>query len=258
MNKIIINAFATELKKLAEKDSWGDASKKFTSSSTDYTDLNSAVKYRGTLEKGSDKYLAVQKDINASFGKTNKSPEQYKSTMPRKTVSPKQTTVVDENPTSEDQAPTTKKKKRFNIKGAFSNILKNKKDSSAKGTDKNNVPRISYTGDTSLEDFDPVNLSKLMGRMEGYGVKGSRASRNFNPGNLKFMKQRNASLSDGGFAKFENEAQGYQALVNQINLDASPERNHTLSSFLHKYAPSSENDTSNYEKFILNESNKSV
>lgn len=67
---------------------------------------------------------------------------------------------------------------------------------------------------------------------------------NNNPGNLRFAGQTGASQGQGGFAKFNSPEEGVKALNNQIALDAS--RGHTLASFINKYAPPTENNTSQY------------
>lgn len=71
---------------------------------------------------------------------------------------------------------------------------------------------------------------------------------NNNPGNLRYVGQKGASEGEGGFARFSSPEAGYEALKAQIALDTS--RGHTLSSFLNKYAPSIENNTSLYVKQI--------
>ncbi len=60
------------------------------------------------------------------------------------------------------------------------------------------------------------------------------------------MGQEGAAPGKGGFAKFPTPEAGVKALDNQIALDAS--RGHTLESFIKKYAPPSENNTSQYVK----------
>lgn len=67
---------------------------------------------------------------------------------------------------------------------------------------------------------------------------------NNNPGNLRFAGQAGASQGYGGFAKFASPQEGYQALHQQIALDAS--RGLTLQQFVYKYAPPSENNSSQY------------
>lgn len=67
---------------------------------------------------------------------------------------------------------------------------------------------------------------------------------NNNPGNLRFVGQAGAVQGEGGFARFASPQAGYQALLNQIQLDAS--RGLTLQEFIYKYAPPSENDSRLY------------
>jgi hypothetical protein len=70
------------------------------------------------------------------------------------------------------------------------------------------------------------------------------AYRNNNPGNLRFVGQPGATQGEGGFAKFATPEAGYQAYLSQVQLDAS--RGLTLGQFINKYAPPSENNTSQY------------
>jgi len=72
---------------------------------------------------------------------------------------------------------------------------------------------------------------------------------NNNPGNLVYAGQEGAKRGekrgDGTYwAKFSTPDAGFNALQNQVKLDAS--RGLTLNSFINKYAPSSENDTKTY------------
>jgi hypothetical protein len=76
------------------------------------------------------------------------------------------------------------------------------------------------------------------------GGEAQLAVLNNNPGNLRFAHQVGAMPGVGGFARFESPEAGYQALLNQIQLDAS--RGYTLSQYITKYAPPSENDTALY------------
>lgn len=79
---------------------------------------------------------------------------------------------------------------------------------------------------------------------------GSRLARvNNNPGNLRYVGQVGASQGEGGFARFPTPEAGYQALINQIQLDAS--RGLTLEKFINKYAPPVENDTSLYLRQMI-------
>lgn len=72
---------------------------------------------------------------------------------------------------------------------------------------------------------------------------------NNNPGNLRFVGQNGAVQGEGGFAKFSSPEAGYQALLNQIGLDAS--RGLSLGQFINKYAPPTENNTSLYLQQVI-------
>lgn len=74
--------------------------------------------------------------------------------------------------------------------------------------------------------------------------EGTLADRNNNPGNLRYAGQEGASQGEGGFARFDSPEAGYEALKSQIKLDAS--RGMTVSEFVSKYAPPTENDTGTY------------
>jgi len=96
---------------------------------------------------------------------------------------------------------------------------------------------------------DPLGLGFNLGGTglnDGANVKlGSRLAQvNNNPGNLRYVGQQGASQGEGGFAKFSSPQAGYNALKNQIKLDAS--RGLTVSQFINKYAPPVENNTSLY------------
>lgn len=74
------------------------------------------------------------------------------------------------------------------------------------------------------------------------------ASRNNNPGNLMFAGQAGAVPGEargrGNWAKFETPEAGFGALKRQVDLDKG--RGMTLSGFINKYAPASENNTAAY------------
>ena len=75
------------------------------------------------------------------------------------------------------------------------------------------------------------------------------AVRNNNPGNLKFVGQQNAVKGEKDFAKFATPEEGMLAMRKQIILDTQT-RGKTLSEFINKYAPPSENDTQAYIRSI--------
>lgn len=93
------------------------------------------------------------------------------------------------------------------------------------------------------------DLMNLIGRMEGWGISNSVATRNNNPGNLKYAGQVGAIDRDSkGYAIFTSPDAGMNALQRQIELDAS--RDLSIREFINKYAPSSENNTSGYLAFV--------
>jgi hypothetical protein len=94
-----------------------------------------------------------------------------------------------------------------------------------------------------------TTLADAISKMEGWLVPNSLAQRNNNPGNLRYVGQAGAVGQDAnGFAIFATPSDGQAALQTQIDLDTS--RGLTLSQFISKYAPSSENDTSSYLSFV--------
>ena len=80
------------------------------------------------------------------------------------------------------------------------------------------------------------------------------ATRNNNPGNLKFAKQYGSIGSDGEFAKFKTPQDGYAAAIRQVRVDQT--RNMSVREFVTKYAPPKDkygniiNDTELYIKTV--------
>lgn len=110
--------------------------------------------------------------------------------------------------------------------------------------------------DTQPTEGDPLGLGFNQG---GSGPNNAQSSiklgsplavANNNPGNLRYAGQSGATPGKGGFAKFATPEAGVKALQNQINLDAS--RGLTLGQFINKYAPPSENNTSQYLTQAIN------
>ncbi len=79
----------------------------------------------------------------------------------------------------------------------------------------------------------------------------TRALRNNNPGNLRGWN-KNLPKDKDGFDQFPDLKSGFKALENQIKKDSLPERNHTLETFVKKYAPAFENNVESYINFIIN------
>lgn len=96
---------------------------------------------------------------------------------------------------------------------------------------------------------DLTSIATAIGNFEGVNVANSLAQRNNNPGNLKYAGQSGAIGQDAnGFAIFDTQSDGQAALLSQLNLYAG--RGLTLSQALNIYAPSSENNTSNYIGYV--------
>lgn len=94
-------------------------------------------------------------------------------------------------------------------------------------------------------------IAQAIQTQEGY-YPGSLAYQNNNPGNLVYAGQTGATAGPGGFAVFSSYALGYQAELNQINLDAvrgtdvngNPVED--VADLLSSWAPPSANDTATY------------
>ena len=74
------------------------------------------------------------------------------------------------------------------------------------------------------------------------------AQRNNNPGNLRSGPGQ-VGVDANGYAVFPTLDAGWQALYNQIALDTA--RGLTVSQFMGKYAPPSENDTNTYTNYVI-------
>ena len=84
-------------------------------------------------------------------------------------------------------------------------------------------------------------------------VGGSRSWRNNNPGNIEygtFAKSHGAIGTDGRFAIFPDEATGQRARAALI-FNGDKYRNLTLTQAIERYAPSSENHTTAYQRRVL-------
>lgn len=83
---------------------------------------------------------------------------------------------------------------------------------------------------------------KMIGRL-------NVATRNNNPGNLRFAGQKESIGKDErGFARFATPQAGWRALLAQIRLDSG--RGLSLRKFIYKYAPPEENSTIQYLHFV--------
>lgn len=95
------------------------------------------------------------------------------------------------------------------------------------------------------------SLAQAIQQQEGY-YPGSLAYTNNNPGNLVYAGQPGATPGAGGFAAFSSYESGYQALENQITLDATRGTDvngnpiNTVSDLITSWAPPSQNNTTAY------------
>src|ERR1035437_261825 len=91
-----------------------------------------------------------------------------------------------------------------------------------------------------------TDLMNSIAKMEGWGISGSIATRNNNPGNLRSGVGQVGSENtvSGTFATFATPADGWAALQHQIDIQAG--QGQTLRDFIYQYAPPSENNTSSY------------
>lgn len=112
----------------------------------------------------------------------------------------------------------------------------------------------------SLGDVNVV--AQAIQTIEGW-FPGSLSYRENNPGNLTYAGQPGASPVQvcnptcHTFAQFDSYSDGYQALVNQVNLDAS--RGETIAQFAAKYAPAADaNDPASYAAQIATAAGLSV
>lgn len=94
---------------------------------------------------------------------------------------------------------------------------------------------------------DINTIAQAIQTMEGY-FPGSLSYTNNNPGNLTPAGQPGCTPV-GGYCSFPTYDAGYQALLNQISLDAS--RGETIAQFTAKYAPAAAgNDPTSYANYL--------
>lgn len=110
------------------------------------------------------------------------------------------------------------------------------------------APRLQGGAKRGLGQLDTV--ASAIQTQEGY-FPGSLSYVNNNPGNLMAAGQPGCTATSSGFCSFSTFAQGWQALLNQIQLDAS--RGMSISDFAASYAPASAgNDPVTYAQNIAN------
>ncbi len=80
----------------------------------------------------------------------------------------------------------------------------------------------------------------------------NRCQKNHNPLNLRFARQKEAMGKDDlGYAVFPDPPSGWRAAHHQIELDQG--RGDSIKTFLREFAPSNENDTEAYIKFVCDQ-----
>lgn len=109
---------------------------------------------------------------------------------------------------------------------------------------------ILYLGYKTVSEGGLTLLAEAIKQHEGW-FPGSRSYRNNNPGNLMYAGQAGAiGADDAGFAIFDSYQDGWNALLNQLQLYA--ERGLTIGQMLEIYAPPSDNDTQAYIQSVVN------
>lgn len=95
------------------------------------------------------------------------------------------------------------------------------------------------------------DLMNAIAQMEGYNKPGTIANRNNNPGNLRWASTQigQESTVNGKYATFATPQDGWAALQSYIQNN----QNLSLRDFITKYAPPSENDTSNYLNWLVSQ-----
>ena len=91
-----------------------------------------------------------------------------------------------------------------------------------------------------------TKLAQLIARREGFGIPGTKPTRDHNPGDLKHAPHIHSW--DGAIGIEPNDAAGWEDLERQLRLYAG--RGLTLAQMVAIYAPSSENDSAAYLRFI--------
>lgn len=95
-----------------------------------------------------------------------------------------------------------------------------------------------------------MTLIQAMAKQEGFGVPGTRPTRNHNPGDLEyhqFAKDNGAIGTDGRYAIFPDDATGFGAMRTLL---IKHYKGLTLQQALDKYAPPVENETNIYLQHV--------
>lgn len=95
-----------------------------------------------------------------------------------------------------------------------------------------------------------MTLVEAMAKQEGFGVPGTRATANHNPGNLEYHQfaiDHGATGTDGRFAIFPDDETGFNAMTALLKEFYG---GMTLGTALDKYAPPVENQTNIYLQHV--------
>lgn len=97
-----------------------------------------------------------------------------------------------------------------------------------------------------------TKLALLISKMEGFGIPGKVPTTHHNPGDLRHSPHStHLPGSPEGIGIIDTDEHGWLDLERQLGLYA--ERGMTLRQCIEQYAPSTENDTTNYLSFVSEE-----
>lgn len=122
---------------------------------------------------------------------------------------------------------------------------------------------LTLLNTTMVEESRILAFAKAIQTYEGW-FAGSRSCRNNNPGNIKYIGQKNATKDDAGFCVFSTYEDGLNALVSLLRNAMTgkskvykPEM--TIIDFFNTYAPSYDNNNPNaYALFVAKQLNVSA
>ena len=117
---------------------------------------------------------------------------------------------------------------------------------------------VEVGADTKLADLSPAQQDQVidqMIKMEGSDKEGTRGNRNNNPGNLRassWTKNQPGYVGEDqdGFAIFDNPQSGKGAMENLV-FGETTYSDLSIGEAINRYAPTSENNTSQYLDFVL-------
>jgi len=98
-----------------------------------------------------------------------------------------------------------------------------------------------------------MNFTQAVAREEGFGVPGTRPTRNNNPGDIewgKFTQAHGATHGDPRFAVFPDEAAGFSAM--KALFETPGYKGLTVAEALNRWAPPVENATNSYIANVCN------